>query len=428
VVAREQSPASLLLRLGARYITAWRIQCTTFLCSAAVGDALRQLISCIPSVATTAPVSVPSVHREEVVLQACVLQRCLELYFETRIVRIRDEPLCRSLRQLAWMLCCATMLREVVLSDPEVNSSAVHVEGGTMSSSGILRFPRHRPTASELGRIVRFGAQLFPAAASAGTAAIVDDSTHSIGSRIVNVGTAIGRHLHHHHAAVSAALSASQECRTREDAPAVLRLWDAVVQAGFVRVEEEFAYARIRCLCRKVNVTSAVAATGGLESVTVESKLPHVVSVQSSEELGTDDGSSDALAAAAESSAGSLIVAEVAELVTEALQDAPMVCDEPLVPTVCAKESSSDDAIPAASEVYCYCRQGDDGSPMVSCDSCEEWFHCGCVGYDSTRVAGQGGGSGKQQRKKKSAPVNAESSYLCISCCVVSGRPYSYAW
>ncbi|CAM9571839.1 unnamed protein product [Sphacelaria rigidula] len=25
--------------------------------------------------------------------------------------------------------------------------------------------------------------------------------------------------------------------------------------------------------------------------------------------------------------------------------------------------------------VYCLCREADDGSVMVSCDGCDEWFH-----------------------------------------------------
>jgi hypothetical protein len=31
-------------------------------------------------------------------------------------------------------------------------------------------------------------------------------------------------------------------------------------------------------------------------------------------------------------------------------------------------------------ELYCICNQPDDGRAMTSCDKCEEWFHCECVG------------------------------------------------
>ena len=30
--------------------------------------------------------------------------------------------------------------------------------------------------------------------------------------------------------------------------------------------------------------------------------------------------------------------------------------------------------------LFCICRGVDDGSPMVQCDNCQEWFHCFCVG------------------------------------------------
>lgn len=30
-------------------------------------------------------------------------------------------------------------------------------------------------------------------------------------------------------------------------------------------------------------------------------------------------------------------------------------------------------------EVYCICRGVDDGSMMLCCDMCDEWFHCRCV-------------------------------------------------
>jgi len=30
-------------------------------------------------------------------------------------------------------------------------------------------------------------------------------------------------------------------------------------------------------------------------------------------------------------------------------------------------------------KLYCVCRRPDDGSPMVQCDVCKEWFHCRCI-------------------------------------------------
>ena len=30
--------------------------------------------------------------------------------------------------------------------------------------------------------------------------------------------------------------------------------------------------------------------------------------------------------------------------------------------------------------VYCVCRKGNDGSPMICCARCDEWYHFKCIG------------------------------------------------
>ena len=35
---------------------------------------------------------------------------------------------------------------------------------------------------------------------------------------------------------------------------------------------------------------------------------------------------------------------------------------------------------------YCVCRKSDDHTPMVFCDSCEDWFHCRCVGLTRSKA------------------------------------------
>ncbi|KAI0343073.1 hypothetical protein BDW22DRAFT_1307817, partial [Trametopsis cervina] len=32
---------------------------------------------------------------------------------------------------------------------------------------------------------------------------------------------------------------------------------------------------------------------------------------------------------------------------------------------------------------YCSCKQPDNGTPMVHCSECKEWYHFGCVQLDS---------------------------------------------
>ncbi|KAJ6591535.1 hypothetical protein DFH09DRAFT_1273453 [Mycena vulgaris] len=41
-----------------------------------------------------------------------------------------------------------------------------------------------------------------------------------------------------------------------------------------------------------------------------------------------------------------------------------------------AKSKRSKSSTPAS---YCLCRKGDDGSPMVNCGQCEEWYHFSCI-------------------------------------------------
>jgi hypothetical protein len=57
---------------------------------------------------------------------------------------------------------------------------------------------------------------------------------------------------------------------------------------------------------------------------------------------------------------------------------------EPTAPTPKPKMTSSRDSKPAVedgSEWICpACKRPDDGSPMIGCDHCDQWFHWLCVG------------------------------------------------
>jgi hypothetical protein len=70
------------------------------------------------------------------------------------------------------------------------------------------------------------------------------------------------------------------------------------------------------------------------------------------------------------------------------------------------------------SAVYCWCQREDDGSAMIQCDNCDEWFHYSCACVPS-----------KSKKKKRGADepsdINAES-YFCISCCESRNVRYAF--
>ena len=67
------------------------------------------------------------------------------------------------------------------------------------------------------------------------------------------------------------------------------------------------------------------------------------------------------------------------ELLTQSLQN-PQPCIAPLDPSLNLAQNAYP---PPLSDVYCYCRQGEDERPMIACDNpnCPyQWFHFECVG------------------------------------------------
>ncbi|KAJ7898426.1 hypothetical protein B0H13DRAFT_2664550 [Mycena leptocephala] len=61
------------------------------------------------------------------------------------------------------------------------------------------------------------------------------------------------------------------------------------------------------------------------------------------------------------------------------------------------------------SAVYCLCRKGDDGSPMVNCGECEEWYHFGCVSLN----------------EQTAEDINV---YVCPSCTEKTGHRTVMLW
>ena len=48
--------------------------------------------------------------------------------------------------------------------------------------------------------------------------------------------------------------------------------------------------------------------------------------------------------------------------------------------------SVSDNGEEYPEELYCICRKPDDGTPMVCCDGCDEWYHVRCIGQHKDEV------------------------------------------
>ncbi|KAJ3824385.1 hypothetical protein EV361DRAFT_927257 [Lentinula raphanica] len=47
-------------------------------------------------------------------------------------------------------------------------------------------------------------------------------------------------------------------------------------------------------------------------------------------------------------------------------------------------EKDREVSTPASDKVYCTCRKGDDGTPMIHCSQCNDWLHFSCVSLDET--------------------------------------------
>jgi hypothetical protein len=104
---------------------------------------------------------------------------------------------------------------------------------------------------------------------------------------------------------------------------------------------------------------------------------------------------------------------------------------------------------------YCWCRGADDGSPMVQCDGCDEWFHSSCMGLTKQKAtAPKGSGpesgrdavkgelsvppsiKGKAKSKTKGTAIKTSKQlegvvdicFYCIACTEDMGEMYPHRW
>jgi hypothetical protein len=436
VVFALQNPVHLLLRLACTYVTQWEQDCKAFLASPYVNEALQLVGSQLAAAplacgaAALCTCTSPTSKTQQLVLQGRVLQRCLELYFQTRLIRVRCDALFTKLRQLAWVLAVSPLLRSV-LSSGRPNR---HVEAcdAALAESRVRRLVH--PTVAELTHVVQYGTLLFPHTAAADPDAeiakpsVVGDSTCAKPVTLESAGQQLAAWLSAHLTTAKAALNTAEVCVTQADAGLAWQRMSGVITAGVVRVNDEFAFAKVRCLLRPT--AKVVDASEG-----------------DRENVGQPDNASTV---AAESESIALVV----EPARTAVQPVHLTLEE--------KGISQGEG----EAVYCWCRRGDDGTAMVGCDGCEEWFHCTCVGVAGSgppsggasqlqgrgkcrnnRSRGAGGTTKRGQHAADMEPVRNDSTgegqagsqaqakqgeqdaaYLCISCCTMNGEEYPYRW
>jgi hypothetical protein len=414
----------------------WEEDSKAFLASIYVNEALQLVGSQLAAAplacgaAALRTCTSPNSKTQQLVLQGRVLQRCLELYFQTRLIRVRCDALCTQLRQLAWVLAISPLLRSV----PSSGRSDSNVEAcdAALAESRVRRLVH--PTVAELMPVVQYGAVLFPFTAAADNDAevarrsVVGDTSCAKPVTLESAGQQLTAWLSAHLTIANAALSTAGVCVTPADAGVAWQRMSGVITAGVVRVNDEFPFAKVRCLLRPT-AKVVVASEGDRENV------------------GQPDNAST-VAAESES------IAVVVEPSRTAVQ--------PVHPTFEEKGSAQGEA----EAVYCWCRRGDDGTAMVGCDGCEEWFHCACVGVagagtlngGASQLQGRGkcrnnrsrGAGGTTKRGQHAADMEAvrtdgtvegqagsqvqaeqqedDAAYLCISCCTMNGEEYPYRW
>lgn len=381
----------------------------------------------------------------EIVREGRVLQRCMELYLQLRVVRIRGRE-CTSLRQLAWIITTSTLLRGVSAS-----LKSVMLPDDRMP----LLFERHIPTPDELYSLIAAGCELFSVQASELESALSLTLAEDMPSMICQVG----KQLLRHHSAVYSAYAQLQvraiACASRDAARSLVPAVDAFLAAKSLCLEGgEFWVARVKCLERDVPEKIAhptelaeEALHKGNSTSMVSMSMDCITTIAS-------EGGADVTANASCSSDGGTAMDNVSGVHSQSLTSIATLTSSSSVTPELQREPTSMNAIAAPGEAnqgiertaeapqvtaYCWCRQGDDGTPMVCCDGCEEWFHCRCVGLSSagavhmpakkaSKSASSASNNNRRTKKAAKADLAEESAYWCISCTHLSGQSYPFAW
>lgn len=111
--------------------------------------------------------------------------------------------------------------------------------------------------------------------------------------------------------------------------------------------------------------------------------------------------------------------------------------------TAKAMIAGEEEEVPST-ELYCWCRRGDLGMPMVGCDGdCGLWFHCECMGFvyktaekpkkkRKSKYCGNDAAASRESAEvfveADTIPEAAESAFYCIACSESKKLPYAYKW
>ncbi len=299
--------------------------------------------------------------------EAAVLHEALKLYFEPRILRVHPSEEVATLRRLIWAVSAGTLHRTVVAGERAVP---------------VILLPSEVPTLNRLGEVIRGGETV------GGTDSIGDCTGRSTLARLRSALQTGQQFLEE--ATVCCSFAGAQQLMLR--ASELQRVVD---------LRGEFATARLQCMVRPASRYARSTKSNS------DSTCAAATTADQSQEKGLNYDSSW----------------------TEMLTDAPATAStevETASTTQTAAPTQVDVEYTADSE-YCFCRGEDDGSTMICCDGCDEWFHSRCV---------RAGGKQRSAAKKKvktasgaSKPVEEETAgFMCISCCAHSGEEYAFKW
>jgi len=369
-----QSPVTLLLGLARKYCLSWQEECRSFLSSDPVRFLLTRIEAYVSAANTvTKPKSgtnnssastTTSTTSLEIILyntlqqEAIILQRAMQLYLQLRLVRIRGEE-CTTLRQLVWVISTSTLYRRTTTGSSHNNMLSV----------------------TELSSIVAGGSALFSSHTSSTTSSCETTTAYTLCVQsIQTTGTTLLQLLLARQTLATLLLNQAYKCTSRVEARALLPQFRELRDNAMVKTEHTFAFARIKCLSRTANIGPYTAAIGEAQVITHENLA-------------------DTVRAGLYEATGNVGVTTVIDYIHNTTENVP-VASVPNSPTT---------------EIYCWCRKEDSGTPMVCCDGCEEWFHCHCVGLNGIHAP--------NSRKKKEL-----DSYLCISCSILSSKAYTHGW